>query len=520
MKKRFMQFVLVVLAAALLLPRLSTGAEAAGGNQTVRVGLFYGDNALAAPQLLNSEGVGYRFGYFDDGLNFISLGSTAETAITMQPAAACVQLPGSYATFAEASAAAMAVGGFPAWVNGAYCVRQASGAGGTLVTPGGNAVSVYKTDTSSILFQFDGEEQLSLAVKPGQDDSVRTTTWFKGYKYYGAFQYQRLNGGNLTVCNVLPLEDYLKGVVSNEMSDSWPLEALKAQAVCARTYAHIKLNGGKHRGQGFDLCNTIDCQVYGGLNTAGSNSDRAVEETAGVCIWSNGVLVEANYFSSDGGATESSENVWNNALPHLRGVNDPYETAIADQIDAAYRTLGFGYRWTKTFTRAELTNLLRSNNYQCADVVDFRVSQTTPTGNVLMVTVVDAAGKSWPFTKEKARTFFGLYSQRFSVTGGAGNVAAGCAVTGGGTLDTVAGAYAIDGTGAVSAVTGAPYLVTASGVSPLASGSSGGGDVFTVSGSGWGHGVGMSQWGANAMAKQGFTYRQILEFYFTGIEVR
>ena len=80
--------------------------------------------------------------------------------------------------------------------------------------------------------------------------------------------------------NVLSMDDYLQGVIVQEMSPSWPLEALKAQTVCARSYAYGKLQAGKHQSQGFDLCNTTDCQAYVGIANASDNSRRAVEETS------------------------------------------------------------------------------------------------------------------------------------------------------------------------------------------------------------------------------------------------
>ena len=513
--------VLVLLALALAVPQLAPAASAAGADPTVRVGLFYGSSALDSANLLNSTGSGYRLGCFDEGLNFVSLGSTAQTALTMAPAAdSYTQLSGSYASFSEAAAAASGLSGaFPTWTAEGYRVRLPAGSGsGTAVATGSRAVNVTNTDTGAVIFQLDSDT-VCLAILPGLDDSVEATTWFTGYKYYGAFQYQR-SGGSLTVCNVLPLEDYLKGVVSNEMSDSWPLEALKAQAVCARTYARVQMNSGKHASQGFDLCNTNCCQVYGGLNTAGDNTDRAVEETAGECVWYDGALAQTTYFSSDGGATESAENVWTSAVPYLQGKADPYEAAVADQIS--------NYSWTVEFTADELTQRLRDSGYQCAQVTGFQVTQTTPTGNALVVTVTDANGKSWLFSKEKARTFFGLRSMRFTITGGGGAPAGGSGyeLAGGGSLGSVDGAYVIDGTGAVSpAAGGAYYIATGEGIAPLGSGSAGtaagaGSGVFTVSGTGWGHNVGMSQWGANAMARQGFTYRDILTFYYTGVEIR
>lgn len=120
--------------------------------------------------------------------------------------------------------------------------------------------------------------------------------------------------------NVLSMDDYLQGVIVQEMSPSWPLEALKAQTVCARSYAYGKLQAGKHQSQGFDLCNTTDCQAYVGIANASDNSRRAVEETSGVYLWYNGRVADQTAYSShNGGASESAVNVWGGITPISSG---------------------------------------------------------------------------------------------------------------------------------------------------------------------------------------------------------
>ena len=120
--------------------------------------------------------------------------------------------------------------------------------------------------------------------------------WFSGYKYRGGFQYHRRNGGNLTVVNMVELEDYVNGVVCYEMGREWPLEALKAQAICARTYVMKNLN--KHNSYGFDICPSDSCQVYHGMGSNRTDygpsevSMRAVAETAGMVVKYGGKLAE------------------------------------------------------------------------------------------------------------------------------------------------------------------------------------------------------------------------------------
>ncbi|MBM6789037.1 SpoIID/LytB domain-containing protein [Flavonifractor plautii] len=554
-KGNILRLVTACLAILLISGLAPAGAASVEANPMVRVGLFYGGNALSGANLANDVGSGYRFGYFDSDLTFQLLGYTSETTVSMVKtqnvyygsnvdwsgsgyydsktsdiAVGCyhLQLPQTYATFEEASAAAAQYSdGFPAWIDGTYYVRvgsfldsasaQAAQAslgltGATVAGTSGAGISVVKTGTNTVLFQFDSTSGLYLAVKPDRDDTVKAETYFRGYSYFGAFEYRR-NGGDITVVNVLSMDDYLQGVIVQEMSPSWPLEALKAQTVCARSYAYGKLQAGKHQSQGFDLCNTTDCQAYVGIATASDNSRRAVEETSGVYLWYNGrVADQAVYSSHNGGASESAVNVWGRDYPYLIGKIDPYEASVVDRIS--------NYNWTVTYTAQELTELLQSKGYGNSTIVDFRVTKTSPTGNAIEITFTDANGRSWSKTREACRTFLGLRSQHYTISGGSGG---GYAVNGTGSLSTLNGAYAVDGSGAVSTLTeGQVYAIGGDGVTSQVkpSASAGSSGVFTITGSGWGHGVGMSQWGAYAMAQQGDTYKDILTFYYTGIEVR
>jgi stage II sporulation protein D len=138
-----------------------------------------------------------------------------------------IQLGESFNSYAgAASAASLYPGGFPAWIKGTYYVRiggyssnnAASGAASslglpayTVVGPSATAITVTQTKTTTILFQFDGGGTNSLVVMPGQDDSVKTVTWFKGNRYFALFSTERMTGDNLTVINVLRMEIISKG---------------------------------------------------------------------------------------------------------------------------------------------------------------------------------------------------------------------------------------------------------------------------------------------------------------------
>lgn len=527
----------------------SVTAEAAFSNNLIRVGLYYGDEALPAANLENSTGKGYYMGYTDEEGDFHSLAWTEQTQITMLKTQNMYWQNGGYSTTNEGGAvigcyhiqistghesfdetldlAAGYEGGFPAWINGSYAVRMGAyptkedamaalerlgDPNASIVGTSAYGINVAATKTTHILFQFDGGADLPLTVQPGLDENVKPVTWFKGYQYYGNFRYERIGGGNLTVVSLIGMEDYINCVISREMDDHWPLEALKAQAVCARTYAEINRN--KHSRYHFDLCASTDCQAYTGVKRVGKNTTAAAAETAGVRVWYQGKLAETYYFSSSGGATEDPRNVWGGSteIPYLKGVIDEYETSIADTIQTVYGSRK--YYWSITYTREELAQKLRDKGYQCADIVDFRVSEVSPTGNVVTLTFLDSDGKSYSFSREKnIRTWIGASSVNYTISGGnqyyvddAGN-----------SLSSVNGAYAIGANGSVVQVglTGMPYIITAHGVEQLAPA----GDTFTLNGAGWGHNIGMSQWGAYAMANAGKTYDEILKFYFTGIEL-
>ena len=558
LKKRFVQFAAGLLSCALLMmvPVAKTQAASVTVDPVIRVGLFYGSTALPGANLLNDVGSGYRLGYYDTNRSFQQLAQTSETAISVVKTqnvyygtsgkwtgyfdtissdivVGCyhLALPDIYSTYDQAAvAAAQWPGGFVAWIDGSYQVRVGAytdnasaltaqtmlGLTNATITGTSSAgVSVVKTGTNQILFQFDSTSGLCLGIKPGLDDSVKTETIFRGNTYYGGFQYQRVNGGNLTVSNVISLEDYVQGVIVEEMSSSWPLEALKAQAVCARTYAYRNYTAQKHSSQGFDLCNSTHCQAYEGMTNVTAESSRAVTETRGEYLWYSGSLIDAVYSSHDGGATESAVNVWGGNVPYLIGKVDPYEASVASKVP--------NYNWTVTYTAQELTDLLNSKGYINSGIVDFKVTKTSPTGNAIEITFTDSSGKSWSKIRDECRTFLGLRSIHYTVTS-SGGTASGYPVNGSGSLSTLTGAYAIDGSGnTATLIDGNVYAITGNGsissVQPSAS-SGGTSAVFTITGSGWGHNVGMSQWGAYAMAQQGYSYRDILNFYYTGIEVR
>jgi stage II sporulation protein D len=158
----------------------------------------------------------------------------------------------------------------------------------------------------------------SAPVLFASDDEQNTPVRYNDRPYRGRIEVFTNLRGSLTVVNELGLEDYVRGVVANELSPGgYPaIEALKAQAIAARTYA-LK-NRGQYMAQGFDLLPTTRSQVYRGLTSENPLSTRAVDETRGVIATYNGEPINALYTSTCGGRTEDSEKIFNEAVPYLR----------------------------------------------------------------------------------------------------------------------------------------------------------------------------------------------------------
>ena len=317
-----------------------------------------------------------------------------------------------------------------------------------------------------------------------------------------------------------------------------------------------------HGSLGFDVCNSDACQVYRGVGSnradygPSDTSDRAASETAGQVLWYNSTLADTYYSASHGGASESAYYVWGTSMtdyPYLCGVKDPYEASVADRNSYS--------SWTVTYSAQQLTTRLQSYGFGTNTSLDHLELTYSDLGNVIQVKLCYANGQSntiTPRTKPRGiRALFGLNSIRFTVNGqgadSASSASSGTAggqstsqtgsgypVNGSGSLSDLDGVYVISGGGTVAKAGENLYTITGSGTTAALrpadsgnnnngnnnNGSAGGKGVVSVSGgsyvfngSGNGHQVGMSQFGANAMARQGFAYDDIVEFYFPGTHV-
>ncbi|MBU3143129.1 stage II sporulation protein D [Clostridium sp. CF012] len=262
----------------------------------------------------------------------------------------------------------------------------------------------------------------------------------------------------------LSLEEYITGVVAAEMPAEFEVEALKSQAVAARTYAlaHFTELGGIpcKNGNGANLCDTVHCQVYTSkeeriklwVKDGEKYWDKikaAVEGTQGqVLTYNNSLVMEPYYFATSSGKTENSEDVFSNSIPYLRSVESPGEEETKN------------FKSIKIFGYNELSQII-NNNYNNAKVTSsslkkqITIIDRTEAGSVKNIKI-----GSITMTGSKFRTMLGLKSSNFKIVFNLKSVEIDC--------------------------------------------------------TGYGHGVGMSQWGANAMAKEGNNYTQILSHYYIG----
>ena len=332
--------------------------------------------------------------------------------------------------------------------------------------------------------------------------------WLGKRRYGGSLELMARNG-RLQAVNHLGVEAYLASVVGSEMPQDWPLAALQAQAVAARTYA-LRQRGRKGS---FDVQATVASQVYRGLESATPRTQQAVDTTRSLVMVHGGKLINAVFHSSSGGATEPSGEVWRTQLPYLVSVPDhDGESPV--------------HRWSQTFDRRQLQAAFReTGGLQAVDVL-----RTSSTGRLRSVRVRGPGG-SVVLTGRELRQRLGLKStmvsfQWLAQDGAAPNAPSahkGVAperdrsVLIGLWRDSASGSSASPlGNGSAQPLIPPPPPIVPAPVV----GASQRGPVLEVRGKGFGHGVGMSQWGARGLAEQGADFRQILEHYYRGITIR
>lgn len=331
-------------------------------------------------------------------------------------------------------------------------------------------------------------------------------------RYRGRMEIGRYGEAGITAINVIDINDYLYSVVPSEMPKSWPKEALKAQAVVARNYAiYNSTIAQKYKSKPYQLSDTTSSQAYKGAGHEFQATNEAVDETLNVNIYYNNKIIPTNFFSTSGGHTEDSENVWPGKVGYLRGVPDIYE--LSPYIKP----------WTKEITSQQIKAILAERGENIGDIVDVIPMGYSDAGRVMELKIRGTSGEHI-LKKETMRYWLGLKSRKFNLikeNTKPQNQVEVVSTTGsyGVNLKNV---YTTDGDGNPVKLSGnneRTILLSNNNIVdvPHISGKKG---TYIFMGQGNGHGVGMSQSGARGMAEAGFTYDEILKYYYTNIEVR
>lgn len=339
-----------------------------------------------------------------------------------------------------------------------------------------------------------------------EDENVPYIFNINGKTYRGIIEVRRLQQSDMTVINILPVEHYLYGVVPCEIGWEAHPEALKAQAVVARTYTYSNL--GKYSNIGFDLCSTVNSQVYKGYDFEKESTNKAVNDTKGKVIYYNDDIAKVFYFSSSGGRTETIKNVWSSDIdiPYLQSVEDKYESGNS-----------YNYNWEKSFTTDEIRTIIASRGNSIGNILGVNISKTSEAGRAIEVIIIGSKGEV-VLEKIRTRDVLGLPSQWYNITASNNanilvwdnNIKSAVKVQlSGKKVITDEGLKDIRHDIKIFLLAKEENIIEITAIPTM----------FTFTGKGYGHAVGMSQEGAKGMAVAGFTFEEILRHYFTGAYV-
>ncbi len=313
------------------------------------------------------------------------------------------------------------------------------------------------------------------------------------------------------IVNHLDIEEYLYGVVPREMGASFPVEALKAQAVASRSFALSNKN--KHKSEGFNLCNTTHCQVYSGYSSENKKINEIIEATRGQYVYYNGNIAETVFHSNNGGYIESARGAWGNPIAYLQSKEDRFSEGTVNSD------------WSFEISIAELNNKLNKAGIKIGSLKDLEIVGLTDGKRATSIRLIGSTAEE-VIPASKFRTILGnnnFKSTYFTING---RETLG--------VDKNLDLYVLDGL-EIFKVQDSPIYVEGrkgslkenlaslsiygrtelDGSKPSGLTSS----TLKIKGKGFGHGVGMSQYGAKAMAEAGYDYLEILEYYYEGTEI-
>src|SRR3989339_195768 len=259
-----------------------------------------------------------------------------------------------------------------------------------------------------------------------------------------------VKNSKFNVINELGIQDYLCGILPREVNPEWGMEALKAQAVISRTYALRNMR--RHDRDNFDLCTETHCQVYGGIESEKERTNLAVEKTRGEVLTFEGQLAQSLFHAACGGYTENPNYVW---------IWDSKPPKYLEGRRDKYCSQSPHNYWKGRIEGAKIKNRLIKAGYKLGDIKKISVDGRNRSGRAKYLKIVSSAGT------------LNINAAKFRL--------------------------AVD-----------PWLIKSVLFTDILSY----GDSFEFRGRGWGHGVGMCQWGAKFMADKNYNYEEILHFYY------
>lgn len=359
-------------------------------------------------------------------------------------------------------------------------VRIALATGGTSLIGGTGDWAVYQNAGDRLVARYHPADSLAVVPSPGAALVVRPfgagsfVTW-NGKPYRGELLVGRSDSGAVVI-NRLPMDSYLRGVVPLEIGNRTAAEmaAVQGQAVAARTYAYKHLNDAR----AFDMYATVQDQVYGGVGAEKALSDSAISSTADAVVLYDGKPINTPYHSTCGGSTAGVSEVWYDQPdePYLKPVSDRIPGTSGYYCDPSPR-----FSWTQSYDAAGLREVMEK----------YLASYTkAPSSSIGRITEI----------REEGRT-------------ASGRVAAL-------EVRTESGTYTLKGNDIRFVLRDPKGAILNSTLFSLdASTSDGEVRSLTINGRGYGHGIGMCQWGAIGRARAGQNFRTILETYYPGTTI-
>lgn len=294
----------------------------------------------------------------------------------------------------------------------------------------GKIILSFENKVFSENFPANGE------LKIGSNSLIKLKNSYRGYFHF------EIENGKLNAINTIELEDYLKGVINNELDASHPIEALKAQAITSRTFALSNKN--KYIKRGFNLTDDTSSQVYKGQTSEREKTTKAVDETKGIYIGIDSKPISAIFGASSGGVTANAKDVWGGDYSYLKSQLDPYSS---------------DYNWELSISKNDFIKKI-SSKYPLSYIQSINILEKDASGRAVNIEII--GDKVYNIKASELRSILGstkIKSTLFEISLG---------------------------------------------------------DNINFKGKGYGHGVGLSQYGASNMAKDGKDYKEILNFYFPG----